>query len=59
MMIPCELKVVCLLFVTLNFVAHIYYIAVGIFLTPCPAEHRFILFLNTLDPDQLASDEAI
>ena len=26
---------------------------------PCPAEPRFILFLKIVDPDQIASDEAI
>ena len=26
---------------------------------PCPAEPRFIIFLKTLDPDQLAFDKAI
>ena len=26
---------------------------------PCPAEPGFILFLNTVDPDQMASEEAI
>ena len=25
----------------------------------CPAESKFILVLNTVDPDQMASDEAI
>ena len=28
-------------------------------LNSCPAEPRFILFENSVDPDQLASDEAI
>ena len=29
-------------------------------INPCPTEHGFILFSkNTVDPDQLASDEAI
>ena len=34
-------------------------VAVLFAFNPCPAEHRFILFENTVDPDQLTFDEAI
>ena len=44
---------------------HTYYIkfwsCVNIFpyVNPCPAEPGFILFENSVDPDQLGSEEAI